>query len=62
VNARVRDGKGLQPMTDVDAWLGDHETGRISRARDTAPSQGHRSWLPDERTATAWQSLVAVSK
>ena len=62
VNARVRGGARLEPVTDTDAWLGDHETGAILRARDAEPSQRPRSWLPDERTAAAWRSLVATPK
>jgi hypothetical protein len=62
VNARVRGTQRLQPLTSTDGWLGDHRTGAISRATEAESSQAQRSWLPDERTATAWQSFVAAPK
>ena len=62
VNARVRGSARLQPLTNSDGWLGDHATGAISRASEVESSHERRSWLPDERTAVAWQSLVAAAK
>ncbi len=62
VNARVRGSARLHPLTNTDGWLGDQATGAISRVGDVEPSEGRRSWLPDERSATAWQSLVAAAK
>ena len=62
VNGRLGDGVRLQAMPTSEGWLGDETTGRIVRVPDAEPSQRHRSWLPDERTAAAWQSLVAAPK
>ena len=62
VNRRLGNGARLQALEIAEGWLGDDTTGRIVRVPDAEPSQEHRSWLPDEKTAAAWQSLVAPAK
>ena len=62
VNGRLGDGARLQAMPTTEGWLGDDATGRIVRVPGAEPSRRHRSWLPDERTAAAWQALVAAPK
>lgn len=51
-------GPGLRTIARSTGWVGDLATGEVSPwASDTASLIGS-SWLPDERTARIWQTIV----
>jgi hypothetical protein len=59
VNERL-DGAGprLRSIPRSTGWVGNLATGEVSpSASDTAQPVGS-SWLPDERTARTWQTIV----
>ena len=54
------DGAGprLHPIARSTGWMGDLTTGDVSPVASYTASLTGSSWLPDERTAKAWQTIV----
>jgi hypothetical protein len=62
VQRRSPDGSGqLRAISGVDSWLGDPATGRAMPSAAFTGMKSEASWLPDEQTARAWQSLIGRS-
>jgi pimeloyl-ACP methyl ester carboxylesterase len=55
-------GTTLRPITDGSAWLGNNGTGEVAPYATFTGSKTKASWLPDEATARAWQTVLGVGK
>jgi hypothetical protein len=51
------DGKSLRDVPAVSSWIGNNDTGEISASATFTGSRTNVNWLPDERSARAWQTL-----
>lgn len=47
---------------DANSWNEKRRIGRIQRASDFRGDPSTQAWLPDERTARAWQAFVSADK
>jgi len=52
----------LLPLDPTRAWLGNNDTFDIAAAADYAGEKLQAAWLPDETTATTWQTFVTTGK
>src|SRR5688572_5275597 len=52
----------LVPIAEEDGWLGTPTTAEVRPSRGFGGSTESLSWLPNEQTAKACQSLVAPPK
>lgn len=50
--------KSLKEIDEDDGWLGNNETGEISRFIHYSGKPKKASWLPSEETAKAWKTAV----
>ena len=55
-------GTPLRVIGDASDWMGDNGTGDVAAYNDFAGSKAEASWLPDEATARAWQSVLGRTK
>jgi hypothetical protein len=49
-------------LGDANSWSEKRRIGRIQRASDFRGDPATQAWLPDERTARAWQAFVSADK
>ena len=54
-------GTTLRLVGDSSAWMGNNETGDVAPSDNFVGSKTEASWLPDEATARAWQSVVGAA-
>lgn len=58
--ARVGDDGRLKPLDEKSGYFGDPKSREVQPAADAKPPAGYPvSWLPTQRTARAWQSVLA---
>jgi hypothetical protein len=62
VRQRLSSDGALRAVTNESAWLGNVQTGEVASHATFAGSKAEASWLPDEVSARAWQSLVMGRK
>ena len=56
--AKVRVTRRLDYKMDGRGWLGDVRTATIAPSATYAGTRSDASWLPDEASARAWQTIV----
>jgi hypothetical protein len=57
-----QDGQTLRELNDETAFMANNQTGEIAQSARFSGSKSVASWLPDETSARAWQSLRALGK
>lgn len=62
VRRRLSSDGTLHAVTDESTWLGNLQTGEIASHDTFVGSKADASWLPDEATARAWQTVLGVGK
>jgi poly(3-hydroxybutyrate) depolymerase len=55
---RLKDGATLERLAEKDGWYGDIRAKTISAVGTQRPPAAPTAWLPSERTAKAWVSVV----
>jgi hypothetical protein len=56
------DGTALRTITDGSAWLGNNRTGQFAPYATFPGPKTEASWLPDEASARAWQTVTGPGK
>lgn len=56
------DGTTLRAVTDGSTWVGNIKTGEVAPYGTFSGSKADASWLPDEATARAWQTVLRAGK
>jgi hypothetical protein len=55
-------GTTLRPVADGSTWLGNNQTGDVAPYAAYPGSKTEASWLPDEASTRAWQTVLGAAK